>query len=210
VRHLIVVGATDAVAAAICFRFSRLEYRIALLVLRSQTIDQSWKDQMQRAGCDQTITLCDLQSEIAIDQFLSLRQGEGQTTTILILMNPAEQQLPETFLANVLPTCNRVIRIQDGDSQPVEHHEITDNVGTSANRTCNTIRMRHIGSSDSNMESDLAQSAVVTESIPSLEMLNKHSGQPYEVAVLAAFLASNEAQHINGAVIDVHSGRYLS
>ena len=209
-RHLIVVGATDAVTAAICFRFSRLEYRIALLAPRSQTIDQSWKDQMQHAGCDLTIVLCDLQSEVAADQCLSLLQQEGQTTTTLILMNPAEQQLPGTFLANVLPTFNRVIRIQDGDSQPVEHNRITDTTDPSPNRTCNTIRMRHIGPADSAMESDIVQSAVVTESIPSLEMLNKRSGQPYEVAVLAAFLASNEAQHINGAVIDVHSGRYLS
>lgn len=209
-RHLIVVGATDAVTAAICFRFSRLEYRIALLVPRSQTIDQSWQDQMQLAGCDLTIVSCDLQSEVAIDQCLSLQQQVEQTTTTLILMSAQEQQLPESFLANVLLTCNRVIRIQDGGYQPIEHHEITDNAGMSANRTCNTIRMRHIGPSGGTMESDVAQSAVVTESILSLEMLNNRSGRPYEVAVLAAFLASDEAQHINGAVIDVHSGRYLS
>lgn len=207
-RTLIIVGVANTLTAAICFRFSRLAYRITLLSV-SHDRDQRWLEQVHLAGCDVNLIVCDPHDPSALKKSLQMHRAEPPTILVLMGSSATQQWLMQDGLSPGLPSCERIIFIQN-KSEERSCFEKNAVANPSADMTLNTIRIGHIGTSEQYGENTEVDLNPFNDEPPSLDMLSKRSGLPYEVAVLAAFLASDETAHIDGAVIDVHSGRYFS
>lgn len=189
---LILADRLDSAVATVCFRFEEAGYRIALLLPHDADLVQA-RQQMHGVNLLLDIEACEMDDVAALRQAMADIHARYGVPDVMIVHRPCGAE----WLRDLQALCSaRLIRVVEHAENSSAMEVLQD--GSSAN--FNTIVAAHAG--------PLAPAVISEEE--RIASIRQRGGRAYEVAMLALYLASAEAEPIRGATMTVHSGRYLS
>ncbi|MDQ7970830.1 MAG: hypothetical protein REI95_14450 [Oxalicibacterium faecigallinarum] len=192
---LILTEVLDELVAALCLCFARLGYRMTCLSSVSADEERRWQAYWHGGKCDVQVLRDDATANEIGDAIPPVSEKER-----IWIIRGEVTQVPSLMQQTIAPQDCIIHLVEKRDAETATLPAMP------STQRSNTIRIGHIGPPAQERRTP----GTPFDQQQGVHNLSKCSGQSYEVAVLSAFLASSEARHINGAVFDVHTGRYLS